>query len=135
MQITLAGTAYPLSPPTGLAALDVRVSFPGIEREQRGQLIRWSFGVVGIAWAGKRHGWPDLAACKNDVVSFGEQVYQGLAAAGLVRGDADIQAVCDAASEILGAVSPKAEEVQEARDFSSPPSGKTSGEASTPPRG
>lgn len=124
MEIKLAGKAYPLVIPTGMIALDVRVSFPGFDPDMRGRLVRWNFGVVGLAWAGKRLGWPELAACKHDVLALGEHVHAGLAAEGLLKTDADLQAVADAAMEILVALVPNQAQVDEARDFSPPPSGK-----------
>ena len=128
VNITLSGKSFPLTPPSGMASLDVRLSFPGLQAEDRLRLLRWAFGVVGMCWASKKLGWPDLASVKHDVLSLGEQVYQGLCAEGLVKDDDDAASVVTAALEILGAVSPTAKQVDEARDFSSPPSGGTSGE-------
>lgn len=125
MNVTLAGKSFPLHQPSGLASLDLRLSCPGLEPEQRGRMVRWAFGAVGMSWAGKKLGWPDLSACKHDVLAYGEQVYAGLVAEGLVKGDEDVKAVIDAAWEILGAASPQAEDVQSARDFSQPPSAGT----------
>ena len=115
MNITLAGKTFPLMPPTGMAALDVRLAFP--RAENRPLLFRWSFAVVGLSWAGKKLPCPDVAACKHDLIAYGEQVYAALVSEGLIKSDADILAVDAAAAEIVGALSPKKEEVEKARDF------------------
>lgn len=133
MQITLAGKSFPLSPPSGMSALDVRLTFPGLEPEQRLRLVRWAFGVVGLSWAGKKLGWPDLASVKHDLLAYGEAVFSGLQAEGLVKSDDDSAAVINAAYGVLDALSPKAEAIQEARDFSPATSEKTSGEVAPRP--
>ena len=125
MQVTLAGKSFPLQPPVGLAALDVRLAFPGVEREMWSRRLRWAFGTVGLCWAGSKLGWPDLASCKHDLVAFGEQVHAGLLAEGLLRSDDDVSAVINAADAILGACLPSQKQLDEARDFSRPPSGQT----------
>jgi len=132
MQITLAGTAYPLAIPSGMARLDMRLAFPGTEPEDRLRLLRWAFGVVGLCWTSKKHGWPDLSAVKHDLLAFGEHVFNGLEAAGLLKGEDDAAAVSNAAFEILASILPTAAQVDEARDFSGAPSGKTSGEGARP---
>jgi len=130
MNVNLAGKAHPLLPPAGMARLDVLASYPGDEAPLP-RRVRWAFGVVGMLWAGKAQGWPDLAACKHDMVAFGELVFSGLSAAGLLGSDpTEAVGVLGAMIELMVGLLPTAEAVQESRDFSQPPSGKTSGEAS-----